>query len=253
VKLANELAEGSTNQAPDLALAAYLCWQAGDTNAATRIFKQLRAISARFDLEAPILARLTPIAESSGLPQDWRVSTTKKKDVGKRPTLDSLGPFRWEPYTAPDWKLADARNKQISLAECKGRPVLVVFYLGRGCTHCLEQLSLLADAAKDFDGQGIRIVAVSTDGGEALQKSTSGGKMEFPFPIVSDKSLKTFKAYRAYDDFEQMPLHATFLIDGYGKVRWQDISFDPFTGVKFLLAESKRLLKLGTGAEVATK
>jgi hypothetical protein len=57
--------------------------------------------------------------------------------------------------------------------------------------------------------------------------------------------LKTFKAYRAYDDFEKMPLHATFLIDGGGKVRWQDISYEPFTDVTFLLAESRRLLAFG--------
>ncbi len=41
-----------------------------------------------------------------------------------------------------------------------------------------------------------------------------------------------------------MPLHGTFLIDGNGRVRWQDVSYEPFTDVHFLLAESKRLLAL---------
>jgi hypothetical protein len=54
--------------------------------------------------------------------------------------------------------------------------------------------------------------------------------------------LKVFKQYRAYDDFEQQPLHGTFLIDRQGLVRWQDISYEPFTEVEFLLRESKRLL-----------
>ena len=72
---------------------------------------------------------------------------------------------------------------------------------------------------------------------------------EFGFPILSDKSLKTFKAYRAYDDFEQMPLHGTFLVDGNGKVRWQDISYDPFTELKFLAAESRRLLGMGKATD----
>ena len=72
--------------------------------------------------------------------------------------------------------------------------------------------------------------------------SQEGG---FPFTILSDQSLQTFKAYRAYDDFERMPLHATFLVDGSGKARWQDISYEPFTDVKFLLAESRRLLAVG--------
>ena len=124
--------------------------------------------------------------------------------------------------------------------------MLVVFYLGYGCNHCIEQLNLLAPIAKDFQSQGISIVAVSTDSVDGLHKTVEKAKLEggFPFPIVSDKTLDTFKAYRAYDDFEQMALHGTFLIDGAAKVRWQDISFEPFKDLKFLLGESRRLLGL---------
>ena len=56
--------------------------------------------------------------------------------------------------------------------------------------------------------------------------------------------MDVFKRYRAYDDFENMPLHGTFLVDGDGLVRWQDISFEPFAQIDFLLNESQRLLKL---------
>ena len=52
------------------------------------------------------------------------------------------------------------------------------------------------------------------------------------------------QAYRAHDDFEDSPLHGTFLIDTNGLVRWQDISYQPFTQAKWLLGESKRLLAL---------
>ena len=86
-----------------------------------------------------------------------------------------------------------------------------------------------------------------------MAKSTTASG--FPFPVVSDESLATFKAYRAYDDFEQMALHGAFLIDGNGMVRWQDISFEPFKDVDFLLAEAQRLLKVpvnGVVAEVKT-
>jgi peroxiredoxin len=88
---------------------------------------------------------------------------------------------------------------------------------------------------------------------KTLEKSSTANG--FPFPIVSDESLATFKAYRAYDDFEEMALHGAFLIDGTGMVRWQDVSFEPFKDVDFLLAESQRLLKLpvnGVVAEVKT-
>jgi len=255
VKLAKELANSGTNQAPALALAAHLCWQAGETNAATNAFSQLRAISSGFELNTPILARLAPIAEHLGLNEDWRLPPPKRSDTGKRPTLDSLGPFRWRPYSAPGWKLPDGRNNQRSLADYKGRPVLVVFYLGSGCPHCLEQLNLLSPAASEFEREGISLIAISTESVEGLHKTLQNAKPEggFPFPIVSDKSLRAFKAYRAYDDFEQMPLHGTFLVDGDGKVRWQDISYEPFTDIKFLVAESRRLLALAKMPLVANR
>ena len=251
VELATELIKSSTNQAPALALAAHLCWEVGETKVADDTFRQLRRISSGFDLDTPIFTRLAPIADHLGLPTDWRKPPPKKKDVGKRPPLDSLGPFRWQPYSAPAWTLSDAQQKQVSLADHKGYPALLVFYLGNGCAHCLEQLSLLAPATEDFRTLGITIIAVSTDSVEGLNKMQQKREGGFPFGIVSDQSLKTFKAYRAYDDFEQMPLHGTFLIDGAGKVRWQDISYEPFTDMKFLLAESRRLLGLSGTATLA--
>jgi peroxiredoxin len=167
--------------------------------------------------------------------------------VGQRPALESLGPFRWHPTGAPPWTLPDHEGRPVSLADYKGRPVLVVFYLGSGCSGCIEQLNILAPVTKDFTAAGISLVAVSTDGVEGLKDTfakasdKSGG---FPFPIVADPQLAAFKAYRAFDDFEKIALHGTFLIDGEGLVRWQDIGFQPFRDAKWLLEESKRLLSI---------
>src|SRR5439155_25394332 len=47
----------------------------------------------------------------------------------------------------------------------------------------------------------------------------------------------------AFDDFDGKPLHGTFLIDGGGRVRWQDVGMDPFMDGEFLLKEARRLLR----------
>ena len=93
---------------------------------------------------------------------------------------------------------------------------------------------------------GISIVAVSTDTPEGLEHTFSQAKdgKAFPFPIVSDHESAIFRAYRAYDDFEKMALHGTFLVDGAGLVRWQNISYQPFKDIGWLLGESKRLLSV---------
>jgi len=98
--------------------------------------------------------------------------------------------------------------------------------------------------AKAYEKAGINLIAISTDSPGDLQKSHDNykNKTPFPFPLVSDNKLEIFKKYRAFDDFENIPLHGTFLIDGQGRVRWQDISYEPFMNPNFLLKEAMRLL-----------
>ena len=135
-------------------------------------------------------------------------------------------------------------GKSVALKQFRGKPVVVIFYLGHGCAHCIAQLNAFAPVTKEFAAAGISLVAVSTDSVEGLKQTFAKSKdtAGFPFPLVSDQSLRIFKSYRAFDDFENMPLHGTFLVDGDGLVRWQDIGYEPFTEPRFLLDESKRLL-----------
>jgi peroxiredoxin len=150
--------------------------------------------------------------------------------------------------------LRDSRGKQFSLADYtkQGKPVLVIFYLGAGCVKCMEQLNLFTPVAKEFQAAGITLLAVGSDTSVGLKQALAQSKTgDFPFPLLSDSSLRTFKAFRAYDDFEKMPLHGCFLIDGKGRIRWQDISFKPFAETRFLLEESKRLLSQDKAAHTS--
>ena len=251
---AEQLARGAVDAAPGQCFALSnqvdVLFRRGKTAEAGEAFGKLRNLSARIDLDAPAYARLAPVAQSLGFPADWRLIKPAPADILPRPELDALGPFRWAPTAAPAWSLPAADGKSIALADYRGRPVLVVFYLGYGCLHCVEQLNAFAPLAAEFEQARISIVAVSTDSPAGLAQSLASAKSiapgtgaaGYPFPLVSDESKGVFKAYRAFDDFEGKPLHGTFLIDGAGLVRWQDISAEPFTDIRFLLDESKRLL-----------
>ena len=121
------------------------------------------------------------------------------------------------------------------------------------------QLNAFAPMKEKFSKEGIELIAVSLENVEDLKNSVSkySDNGKFPFPIVANEKLDVFKEYRCYDDFEDMPLHGTFLIDRHGYIRWHDISYDPFTKPEFLLKESKRLLsqpdKLVYGKKMAGK
>jgi peroxiredoxin len=243
-QLAREAVNGATNQVQILATYVDILFRKQKYEEAFRSFFKLRDLCGQADLDVPALKRLQPVARLLKLPTDWRPAPPRPTDVGKRPDLNKLGPFRWHPMPAPEWTLADGNGRAVSSRNYRGKPMIMIFYLGAGCPHCIEQLNAFAPMTGDFTQAGISMVAVGTDSAPALQKTGAQAKGGggFPFPLLADNNLKTFKAFRAYDDFENMPLHGIFLIDGDGLVRWQDISYQPFVDAKFLLEESRRLL-----------
>ncbi len=245
-QLAQEAMKSGEKQVQPLANYVDLAYANGKFKEAYESFYKLRDLAAEVDLDVPVFRRLAPVAKDLKLAADWRPPLTRASDFGKRPSLASLGPFRWQPSAAPDFTLPDGDGKKTTLRQFKGKPVIVIFYLGAGCAHCIEQLVAFAPEAEAFKKAGISLVAVGTDTVEGLKFTVEKAKYNggFPIPLLSDEKLKAFKAFRAHDDFENQPLHGTFLIDGEGLIRWQDISFQPFMETKFLLGEAQRLLNL---------
>ena len=243
-KLATEAVSSGPGEVLPLATQVYVLDANGKSDEAKKAFSKLRNVAHVADPDLVIFESLAPIAAEFGFPTDWQKSPTPATDLGERPPLDTLGPFRWSPPRAADFSLTDADGKTSKLSS---KPTLVIFYLGRGCTHCMEQLNAFAPVHEKFAEAGIDIVAISTDSVDGLSQTfqtSEDAENPFPFPLLSDETLSTFKAYRAYDDFEDIPLHGTFLIDSSQRIRWQNISFEPFIHPDWLLEESVRLLAL---------
>lgn len=267
-RLAREAVDSAKNEVIPLANQINVLFQIGKEKEAAEVFAKLREISGEIDdLTRAPFQRLAKVSAALDIPADWRVAREIPDDIGLRPTLDSIGPLRYTPPSAPDWSLPNGNGETVALKQFEGSPVVVIFYLGQGCLHCVEQLNSFAPKTQEFKDAGISLVAISADEIEDLKTSVdsfqmkdqskvslannlesfldnSQGKGGFPFPLASDADFEIFKAYRAFDDFENQPLHGTFLIDSEGLVRWQDISYEPFNDPDFLLKEARRLLEL---------
>ncbi len=246
LKVSGDGVSGSENEVPPLARHADLLWRAGRQAVAETVFARLSPLAARADLDVPVFARLLPIARAKGLPEDWRPHAAGNfGQPPHAPALTSFGPASWHPPRAPTFSLPDSDGKSITLGDYAGRPVIVIFYLGNGCLHCLEQLRAFYPLQKSFKAAGISLLAVSVDSVDGLRQTINDTvpKERLNFPLLSDPKLTAFRAFRAFDGFEKAPLHGTFLIDGAGLIRWHDISFTPFKEVGFLLKESARLLR----------
>lgn len=242
IKAIEKTVGDQTNQVIPLARQAMLYDRVGDTEKVKKAFDDLRNVSSQIDLKYDLFARLEPIAGKLGYGNNWLKPRSLAADTGFRPELESLGPLRWSAPDAPEWKLLNPHDSMTASSDFKGQAYIVIFFLGHGCLHCAEQLQAFAPQYATFKEAGFEMVAISSDGDAGLRRSLEDYSGNMPIPLLSNEDLDVFKKFRAFDDFEKQPLHGTFLIDGQGKIRWQDISYEPFMDHEFLLSEAKRLI-----------
>lgn len=160
----------------------------------------------------------------------------------RRTVLDHLGPSQWEPYDAPELSAADATNKTVTLANYRGKNVLLIFYLGEECPHCMLQLREVGKRYKEFAAIDTEVLAVSSDTPE--ENASANAKGDIPFRLLSDVKLENARRFKSYDDFEELALHSTILIDKRGRVHWAQTGGDPFMDFNFLVKEIARLNSL---------
>jgi peroxiredoxin len=244
IKIAEKAVRDGSGQVRPLAVLVDLLWKKDRKDDAKTHFAKLQKTAGTADLNTPMLAKLAPVAKAAGAKTDWRLPEPPNKDLGERPPLNDLGPFRWQPYQSPTWGAKAPDGKLVAGEEFDGRPRIIIFYLGFGCLHCIEQIHAFSPLYDEYKKAGIDVIAISTETVDDLQKGMEDFGEEINIPLLSNGDQHVFKAFRCWDDFENQPLHGTFLIDHRGKVRWQDISYEPFNDAKFLLEESKRLLAL---------
>ena len=218
----------------------------GRADEARKSFEEARKIAFAMDTTLPLAERMGALAQGYKIVGDWRGEAPKRTDVGVRPPLASLGPFHWHPPVEPSWEAMDLQGNVLQHGGMEGKPRLLLFYLGFECGHCVEQVQAFAKVAPDFKALGVEIAAVTLEpiaiAPGIFKAAGKNGKL--PMTVLSDASMAAFKQFHAYDDFEDSPLHATVLVDKENRIRWLDVSWQPFTDTAFLLAEAKRLLSL---------
>src|SRR5262249_35046482 len=143
------------------------------------------------------------------------------------------------------------RRQTVSLGGLRGQgPVVLVFYYGYSCSHCVAQLFGVDEDLRLFEELGVRLVAVSADPPEltAEQCATNG---RFRFPLLSDPGNRVAEAFGVYQPAaEGRPeklVHATFLIGGDGRMLWAYRGPQPFLDNKTLLMQIARSAGLGGG------
>jgi peroxiredoxin len=162
-------------------------------------------------------------------PQEWLVPTQQHPLLGK---------------PAPRFKLLDHLGRAWTLDEAlKKGPVVVVFYYGYHCDHCVSQLFDLSEDIRYFQELSVEVVAISPDPAAVTQEKY-GKYGPFAFPVLSDEDHAVAQRYGCAwkppgsDGFEQK--HGCFVINPAGVVTWVNTGDEPFTGNRTLLYELRR-------------
>jgi peroxiredoxin Q/BCP len=99
---------------------------------------------------------------------------------------------------APNFTLADATGKRVSLADFAGKDVIVYFYPKDDTPGCTKEACGFRDLWKDLQKGGAVVLGVSADSGESHQKFAA--KYKLPFPLLSDPDRTVMEAWGAYGD-----------------------------------------------------
>ncbi len=92
----------------------------------------------------------------------------------------------------------------------------------------------------------LAVSSASTDRNKASQKLSKLG-----ITLLSDQEHANARRFTSYDDFEEMELHSTILIDTKGRVHWKRTGGDPFIDMDFLVESLKQMnAKAETAAPV---
>ena len=149
---------------------------------------------------------------------------------------------------APNFVLPDATGNSVELRTLlQHGPVVLTFYRGGWCPYCNIELRALQSALPQIRGHHATLVAVSPQTPD--QSLSTAEKNELEFPVLSDSGNKVAREYGIvftlpealrpiYENFGielpahngdesfDLPVPATYVIDGEGKVRYAFVNAD---------------------------
>lgn len=124
--------------------------------------------------------------------------------------------------TAPPFTLSDADGKDVSLADYRGRKVVVYFYPAASTPGCTTQACDFRDSLSSLDAAGFAVLGVSPDPPAKLAKFRDAEHLTFP--LLSDPNRDVIEGWGAYGEktlygkLRHGVIRSTFVVDEDGKI-----------------------------------
>ena len=123
---------------------------------------------------------------------------------------------------APAFSLPDADGNTVSLADYKGRKVIVYFYPAASTPGCTKEACDFRDNLSELNDAGLEVVGISPDKPTKLAKFSDDQNLTFP--LLSDPDRKVLTSWGAfgektmYGKTVQGVIRSTFVVDEKGKI-----------------------------------
>lgn len=128
---------------------------------------------------------------------------------------------------APDFALRNQDGEKVSLADFRGRKVMLVFYPGDFSPVCGDQLSIYQEVKPEIAAKGVELVGISVDSFFAHKAFQE--KLGIDTTLLSDFEPKgeVARAYGSYVEGMGFANRTLVLLDEEGTVAWTYESPNP--------------------------
>src|SRR3954465_2725921 len=121
---------------------------------------------------------------------------------------------------APDFSLQVTADQRLSLAELRGRPVILAFYPADWSPVCGDQIALYNEILPEFHKFGAELLGISVDGVWCHEAFIKDRHLRFTLLADFEPKGAAAKEYGAYRDKDGITERALFVIDRDGTIAW---------------------------------
>ena len=125
---------------------------------------------------------------------------------------------------APDFKLQVTPDQAVSLADFRGKPLILAFYPADWSPVCGDQMALYNEVLPEFRKYGAEILGISVDGVWCHLAFAKDRKLHFPLLADFEPKGGVAQKFGAYDGTNGVCERALFVLDGDGVIRWSYVS-----------------------------
>ena len=118
---------------------------------------------------------------------------------------------------APDFSLPGTGDRDYTLKEYRGQPVVLVFYPGDDTPVCTKQLNSYNDDLAQFGEMNAQLLGISAQ--DVSSHEAFSGKHGLQFPLLADTDKAVAGSYGTLGPIG-FPRRSVFIVDADGIVRY---------------------------------